>query len=327
MGLRFPEDLRDEDAAHLSLLEGIPVRPVFIMGLHRSGTTWLYESLASVCRLAPVTLHHVFCYPRLLARAAEGRGLEDQVLIDRYFEEHGLSTRGIDAIGLSHATVEEYGWILQRWSGALTVTQRTRARFEELCRKLQFLRPDAPAVLLKNPWDTGGAPAIHAMFPDAPFVFIARDPLRIVQSQFQNSLIFGGTEAHFLHLLLQGFPLGRFVIGCQRLLYRLVGERLYARLILRFIQRDVLKELRRYRDAYAALPPERKLELTYTELATDPQGTLTRAAEFLGFPLDERALAEVTPRPRAGPLHPAVERIADGFRARVAAAGLARGDV
>ncbi|MBL4850214.1 MAG: sulfotransferase [Planctomycetes bacterium] len=327
MGVRFPPDLRDEDQPHLGLLSETPIRPIFILGLHRSGTTWLYESMAATFGLGSVTLHEVFCFPRLLARQLEGRASEDQAEIDAYLTEHGLATRGIDDIGLSHATVEEYGWILQRYGGSLKVTPRTKRVLDRLIQKVQHQAPDAPAVLLKNPWDTSNAATIAELYPEAKFVFIARDPVRIAQSQYKNSLIFGGADVHFLMMLMQGFWLGRFVIGCQRLLWRLLGQHLYSRITVRWILGDVSKELAGYRAAYAALPAERKIEVTYSELSGDPSATLTRVGEFLGFAPDPSALAAVTPRVRAGPLHPQIERVAVRFRERLERLGLLRTDV
>lgn len=327
MGLRFPSDLRDEDREHLDLLAETPIRPVFIMGLHRSGTTWLYESLASVFGLGAVTLHEVFCYPRLLARRLAGTESADQELIDAHFKEQGLATRGIDEIGLSHATVEEYGWILQRYGGNLRVTPKTKPILDRLIQKIQHAKPEAPAVLLKNPWDTSNAPRIAELYPDAKFVFIARDPLRIAQSQFKNSLVFGGADVHFLMLLMQGFPLGRFVIGSQRLLWKLTSEERYSRVTVGWIQNDVTKELKGYKESLAALPPERVIEVTYTQLSTEPADTLTRIGEFLGFEPDAEALAAVTPRVRTGPLHPQIQRVAERFRAKLEKLGLYRTDV
>lgn len=327
MGVTFPQGLRDEDREHLGLLDEVPIRPVFIMGLHRSGTTWLYESLASVFNLGAVTLHEVFCYPRLLSRALAGTADADKKSIDDHFAEHGLATRGIDEIGLSHATVEEYGWILQRYAGNLKVTPKTKPVLDRLIQKIQHAKPEAPAVLLKNPWDTSNAPQIAELYPDAKFVFIARDPLRIAQSQYKNSLVFGGADVHFLMLLMQGFPLGRFVIGSQRLLWKLVSEDRYSRVTAGWIQNDVTKELRGYQASLAALPPERRIEVTYTQLSTNPQETLERIGSFLGFEPDRAALAAVTPRVRGGPLHPQIERIAAKFRAKLEKLGLYRTDV
>jgi sulfotransferase family protein len=327
MGVRFPTDLRDEDQEHLGLLAETPIRPVFIMGLHRSGTTWLYESMAATFNLGAVTLHEVFCYPRLLSRALAGTSAADKKSIDDHFAEHGLATRGIDEIGLSHATVEEYGWILQRYGGNLKVTPKTKQVLDRLIQKIQYAKPEAPAVLLKNPWDTSNALRIAELYPEAKFVFIARDPLRIAQSQFKNSLVFGGADVHFLMLLMQGFPLGRFVIGSQRLLWKLFSEDRYSRVTVGWIQNDVTKELKGYRSSLAALPPDRAIEVTYTQLSTQPEETLQRLGSFLGFEPDPAALASVTPRVRRGPLHPQIQRVAATFRAKLEKLGLYRTDV
>ncbi len=319
----YPGALVDEDAPWRALLEGVPIRPLFVVGLHRSGTTFLYESLARVLPLAPLTAHHVLCYPRLLNRFQQGTLHADQDALDAHFAALGLSDRQVDAIALSHAMVEEYGWLLQRFGGSVHLERKTRPLFDDLCRKLLVLHPGAQAALLKNPWDTGWAPQIHRLYPQARFVFIARHPLRILHSQLENALLFGGTEAEYLQMLLAGFPLGRAVIGAQRRLYRWVGRERYARLMLRVLMSDVRRELGRYLASWAALPEGCKLEVTYPALTERPAETLGAVARFFGL-TPTCPLETIAPRPRARPLHPEVERVGERFLAGLRARDLLR---
>ena len=53
----FP--LPGEDAPYRSHIENLAARPVFIMGLHRSGTTFLYDSVARCFPLANLSLYHL----------------------------------------------------------------------------------------------------------------------------------------------------------------------------------------------------------------------------------------------------------------------------
>ncbi len=313
---RFPADLEHEDREYLDRLEGIEPRPIFVMGLHRSGTTFLFETLARVFPLAALNAHRIFFYPRLLAREEAGRTAEDQRALDDHFASLGLDSRQVDDIALSHATVEEYGWFLKRYGASPRLERRTAGLFAEACRKLRALEPEAEAVIGKNPWDTGFAPRIRELFPDARFVWIRRHPLRILQSQFRNALIFGAGPAPYLELLMEGFPAARGVIGWQRTLYKMVGERRYGRIMLRVVMGDIARQLEAYERSIEALPEASRCEISYGELIREPRATLERLGAFLEIeptiPLDV-----VAPRPRRLELHPEVERVRDSFEARL----------
>src|SRR5690606_25133003 len=111
-------------------------------------------------------------------------------------------------------------------AGRLRLDARTAPLLSELCRKLLVTRPEAAGhgvVLLKSPWDCGRGAEIKALFPQARFVFIHRDPLRIVDSQLRNGLLFKTTETPYLDSLIAPSRLARFVFGGQRLFSRLVG--------------------------------------------------------------------------------------------------------
>jgi hypothetical protein len=319
--MAFPPDMAHEDEAHLDRLEGIEPRPVFVMGLHRSGTTFLYETLAKVFPLAALTVHHIFYYPRLLASEAAGTIADDRRALDAHFASLGIEGRQVDAIELSHATAEEYGWLLKRYGRSPRLEASTADLYAEMCRKLRVLSPRAEGVLGKNPWDTGFAPRLRELFPDARFVWIRRHPLRILQSQFRNALIFGAGPAPYLDMLMEGFPAARRVIGAQRKLYKLVGERRYGRIMLRVVMGDIARQLAAYERSLGALAEDERCEISYGELLRAPGPTLASIGQFLGLE-PTRSLDEVAPKPRHLELHPEVERVRERFEARLRKLGV-----
>lgn len=304
------------DDALQAEIAGVRARPVFIMGLHRSGTTFLYQALADLLPVAYVSVYHVLCYDRILAGAKEGTAQADRAAIDARFAAAGRSTRAFDEVPLGHATPEEYGFILARKRGALRCDARTSPLVVDLCRKLVATSAGSGTVLLKNPWDTGHGPEILSLLPDARFIYLRRDPARVLSSQLKNAYHFGSGPDLLLDLLLEEVRLARLVIGAQRLLYRLVGRERYGRVMVRLLMRDVLRESVAYRRALAALPSDRAIEVEYEALCERPAEVLGRIAGFLG--LEPRgSLEEVRPRPRRGALLPLVERHEAGFRARL----------
>ena len=81
---------------------GAAASPTFVLGNHRSGTTWLYGLLADTGRFSTLTAHHVIGWSRPLSRAA----LSSQLL------ERGITARKLDGIPLTPDTPEEYCYIL-----------------------------------------------------------------------------------------------------------------------------------------------------------------------------------------------------------------------
>jgi hypothetical protein len=297
------------------------LRPIFIMGLHRSGTTFLYQTLADLLPVAPLTVYHLACYPRIESGHASGTADADKREVDAHFARLGLATRITDGIPLSHATVEEYGWLLQRHAGSVWLTERTAPVFRELCRRLEVTSPGAQAILMKSPWDAGRGPELHRLFPDARFVYLRRDPVAILNSQFRNAVHYGKEYDPFLAMLMEGFTIGRGAIAAQRLLYRVVGEGLYGKVMMRVVARDIVEQVRRMRATFPLMAAGTSLELTYEGLLASPAESLTKICAFLGLE-PRKPLDSIKPEPREQKLFPAVEAYRERFLARLAAAGV-----
>jgi len=315
----------DEDAEFLSRLDGTRLRPIFVMGLHRSGTTFLYESLARLFPLAPLTAYHIVFYKRLLSRFKQGNQATDQATLDRYFAERGVSTRQIDEIKLSHRTVEEYCWLLKKYGGSVHLNDRTVNLFEEMCRKLLYMQAGSETVLMKNPWDTGAGAGISALFPESRFVYISRDPISVLNSQLKNAEIFASKDSPYLDLLVTGFPLAQLVFYVERILYRIVGAQKFRVIMTRRLMRDMTRNLKGYKQAVEELPPEMCLETSYQELCERPAQTFKDIGNFLGLtPRLDPAVIES--RPRSGELLPEVDAVRTRFTQKLEELELIRGN-
>ncbi|MCA8921525.1 MAG: sulfotransferase [Planctomycetes bacterium] len=288
-----------------------PSPPVFIVGLHRSGTTFLYEALRTLFPLSCVTAYRVLHYRELLELEASYRALQAQRELAERFTSWGLTDRQIDAVALRPDMPEEYGWVLAREAGRLTLGAATERAFRELCTKLCALEP-GHVPLLKNPWDTAQVPWIAERFPAASFVFIRREPLSVLNSQLKAAVINAGPTP-YLDLLLAGYRLGRYAMRGQRALLRCLGPERFRRLMVRGLARDVARQRAHYDRALAAVPARRRCEVHYEALVTRPAEALAPVAALLGLPL--RASYEaIEPRPRPPRLLPEVAAYADRFQ-------------
>jgi hypothetical protein len=274
-----------DDSVLIPGLRSVPPRPIFVLGLHRSGTTFLCRTLAAAFPLASLTVYHVVHYDRILRNADEGRTESACRELNRKFRAWQMATRGIDDIPLASDMPEEYGWILRRRAGSFQTNPRTAPVLDELCRKLHFLAPQAPAVLLKNPWDSGRAADILKRFPQARFLFLQRDPLAIVNSQFRVARDFSRQKNPFIHMLMRGIPWGRTWLRLQRAAGTILGERGPGRIALRIILRSVTRELARLEASWAVVPRDQRLAFDYEDFTGDLRASLERVAAFLKLPL------------------------------------------
>ena len=310
----FPRS--DEDRELIAPLASLPVRPVFIMGLHRSGTTFLYDSVARAFPLSQLSLYRLFYYRRLLCNARDGQADVDQRKLDACFAALGIRDRKIDSVPVAADEVEEYGFLLRRLGGSFKLSEDTAPLFEEMCRKLLALEPDSEAVLLKNPWDTANARWIAGRYEQARFIYISREPIAVLNSMLNAFLAYLDGPQHYLEMLLdtgngrKGYRKGYLIWLLMRGLRAVLGERAIALLARPMLARHVAREVVSYRQQLAAMPGNQAVEVDYAQLVQNPGETMTALAEFLDLPLrnvDELGLRAAKPRHSVHPILKAYE--------------------
>lgn len=154
--------------------------PVFILGLHRSGTTLLYEMLAASGCFNIVTARHVICFDEL--RNGTHDRERARCRLSAWFEDHGLADRGVDAVSLGPDTPEEYGFILERCGVGVSITRRNFRVFQMICTAIARDHDQLRPLLLKNPWDFGHGRLIRELVPGAKIVYIHRNPFHVLGS-------------------------------------------------------------------------------------------------------------------------------------------------
>lgn len=323
--MRFPIDPgfpgTDEDAQYLHALRDTPVRPIFIMGLHRSGTTFLYDSVAHCFPVANLSLYHLFYYRRLLRNHHEGGESRDRERLNRAFRALGITNRKIDNVWVDDTMVEEYGWLLRQRSYHISIHETNRPFFDEICRKLLYVTPGAQAVLLKNPWDTGNARQILQWFPDARFLYITREPIYLLNSLINAALALTRGAQPFQTMLVDDFrmPGGKATMQglygawkAVRGLRTVVGDRLSATLLRPFAARIIRENLTDYYRDLQELPADRALQLDYRQFTQDPATHMVRIRDFLALPFKADP-SEIKPRPRKGHLDPRLAAYEEKF--------------
>jgi hypothetical protein len=132
---------------------------------------------------------------------------------------------------------------------------RWSASLEWFLRQVAFARP-GKRLVLKSPPHSCRIPALLRRFPDATFVFIVREPYRLLPSTIRM-----WTALHHYHTM---------EIPDHKLVEAMVleaGERLF----------------RGYEEQKGLIPPGRLHELRYEDLMADPIGEMERLYDRLGL--------------------------------------------
>lgn len=287
------------DAAHLEKLRDVSYEPIFIIGDHRSGTTLLYQLLASSGAFNITTTYHVIGYPSLVAHALNGSTEEAKEHLNQRFRDLNLTTRVIDEMELNADTPEEYGIILHSEAGKLILDDESLPAFDLMSRKLQFIsgHPDRP-LLLKNPWDYPNFWTIRRLFPEAKMIFIHRHPVDTINSQLKAMRQNWHEGNPYIEMLSDAFahlqrhrvvrPFMRWVTDPHsrvRLGQRMVTRR--ARASMNYYLRNIEK-----------LAPSRYISVKYESLCADATSEIERILAFLGVHVPAQDYqGQIAPRP------------------------------
>ncbi|PCJ20913.1 MAG: hypothetical protein COB04_03330 [Gammaproteobacteria bacterium] len=312
--MKFPFDpqfpAKSADNQHLHELDKMPVKPIFIMGLHRSGTTFLYDSISKCFPVANLSLYHIFYYHRLMTNHKEGHETRDRETLNRLFKSLDITDRKIDAVEVNDEMVEEYGWMLRNESYHISAHETNKDYLKQICQKLLYVHPGSKAVLLKNPWDTAKASDILKWFPDAKFIYITRDPIYILNSQINAGLDLMTGDQPFQTMLIDEFkaPGGKATMSVVyaawkliRGLKQIVGNGIYGFVLNKLVKQTLKSDLAGYYQAIEELPSESVFQLTYGGFNKDPVGKLEAIQKFLDLPFDESP-ESIKPKPRKGHL-------------------------
>ena len=157
------------------------MRCLFLLGAHRSGTTWLHQLLAASKQISCIT------YWDVIQQLHQGLPSLDRDSVQKALDQEGGS-RGFDGVAVGLDLPEEYSYLLE--CGTFDMYTRrpvSNTHFDplqQLISKKSEQVDQAPWLLLKNPVDFyDGFLNIANLFPDSKFIFLHRHPLAVFRSQ------------------------------------------------------------------------------------------------------------------------------------------------
>lgn len=297
----------DKDRNYIKELEQVVFHPVFILGVHRSGTSILYQLLACTGCFNLVTAYHIISYDSLLFNFMNGREEKEKLQLTHQLNCNGVTDRGIDTLNISADFAEEYGFLLGNKTKTMAIKNRNSYVFIQLCKKIQFLANNNKPLLLKNPYDFSNFIYLKQMFPTAKFIFIHRNPLYSLSSMLNamNTIIkdknpYTARLSPFYDTWYSNF-LVRYPL---KLLFCTIP---YLGGI--FLSRITAKKTRYYLDNIEKLSSDDYISITYEQLCLHAQDCVESIMKKFSFPIIHSFDANTLIKPREAPLHPSIVKL------------------
>jgi len=295
------------DEEFLQDLQQVSFQPVFILGLHRSGTSILYKMLSTTGSFNPVTAYHLINYHELLANHHLKKEEAAKQHLTQSFKNKGLTDRGIDQLKLTADFAEEYGFLLNTRTMQMFLTRKNVALFTEMCKKIQYIAGNDKPILLKNPYDFLNFLSIKQVFPNARFVFIHRHPLKTISSTLNAIRMILNEKNPYTARLSRLYDRSYdnpLLLWPLRFIFCTIPE---WGVVL--ITRITAKAVKYYLKNIEKLPSEDYLSITYEELCEHPQETLEYIMERLSLRMSEKVDVASLMSPRTVDVDGSVQKL------------------
>ena len=278
------------------------MRCLFLMGAHRSGTSWLHQLLDASAEFGSITYLDVL---QALHRDDRQLCLED---VEKALGQAGGS-RGFDNVAVGLETPEEYGWLLAAKAFDI-YTRRPISNTDFL--PLQALISSksqqeslTPWLVLKNPVDFyDGFLTLDRCFPDGFFLFLHRHPLAVFRSQVQSWRNLWEVPNDYLKSLDQDYA--NVIADPVRL--RLARRSLHHPKFLETMLLTLAESFEMHVHREAEMRAS-SMRLRYEDLCSDPNGELQRISEWLRLQTPLRAPASLAVKQRKLDDDPMIQQV------------------
>jgi hypothetical protein len=270
------------DTKYLSRLKDIEVNPIFIMGDHRSGTTFLYQILAQTQAFNYVNTYHVLRYSEILSNFIHKREKNAYQDIIDTFAELNLQDRVFDKVKITPELPEEYGFILSNYSKQACLDHDNLNFFYEMCKKIQYISSDPTIpLLLKNPWCYRRFLLVSEIFPESKFIFIHRNPVDVINSKLKAVRVLFSRKNMHTYLVSRSYR----KMADNPLVFQALN--LYYSNPMNLGLNKLIESTQSICNYYSKnivfLPKANYLSITYEALCDDPNSCVCKILDFLGL--------------------------------------------
>ncbi len=286
------------DAPYLDGVYSRPSHLVFIMGCHRSGTTFLHRLLADSGRFDFLSTYEVIAYSALLRNRVSGKEQEAKAALQAELLAEGPD-RGIDHVPVDVDAPEEYGFILPGYDLFVPrLTEANQLLFDEICRKKRWLAGTDRPLLLKEPNEFyGNLLNVRRLYPEARFIINHRHPLVVLASHIDSWSSVYDEKNHYLYKLN---PRYREIMDnpIERMHHRLF---MHTGKAVELVLNHLVAAFDSFLAQRAELEDHRCFSLRYEDLCERPDAVYGRLMDFLGEPVSGSLGAKVNRRERVAP--------------------------
>lgn len=277
---------RSQETPYLKELDHVDFQPIFILGVHRSGTSILYKMLTATGCFNPVTAYHLINYHELLSNYHEQREHQAKQQLTESFLKNGLMDRGIDRLKITADFAEEYGFLLSTQTLQMRITKKNLTLFTELCQKIKFIAGNDKPILLKNPYDFPNFLYLKEVFPNARFVFIHRHPLKTISSTLNAIRMILKEKNPYTSRLSRVYDTcysNPLLLQPLRFVFHVLPE-----CCVFVLTRITKKAVEYYLKNIEKLPKKDYISITYEEFCLHPQETLQNIMERLSLTMTQK---------------------------------------
>ena len=292
------------DQQYLDRLNGMEVRPVFIIAPHRSGTTLLYRILVESGSFNAVTVHHILNRHRLLQLHFTNQDQAAREELNRIFESKGIRNESMNSREFGSDVLEEYCYALDHQGRRPRLAPDNAEEFKLFTKKLQVIQDFSRPLLLKNPYDGVGFLYLAEVFPEARFIFIYRNPVDVINSKIRLNRLLLSKKFEYHAMVVQDYA-RLFEQPMKLAMARLVFSSKLP-LMTELVYRDVSRSCDYVLENVGKLG-DKAMGVTYPELCSNPTQVVERVLEFLKLPASSRDYSNMI-RKREPDILPEVEQ-------------------
>ncbi len=287
-----------DDRELLGHLDGLPSHLIFIMGCHRSGTTFLHHLLANCGSLDYLSAYEVICFDSLISNRLHGIDQEAKAELQAELLAEGTD-RGIDHVVVDVNAPEEYGFILPGYDLFIPrITPAHRSMFELICRKKRYLRGRDMPLLLKEPNEFyGNLQTVQSMYPDASYIVNHRHPLVVLASHIASWSSVYDEKNRYLYKLNRRY---REIMDSpiERMHHRLF---MHTEKAVELVLDQLIKAFDAYLEQQSHLEESDCFTLRYEDLCEEPDSVISAMLDFIGTPQKVSLKSQVSRRSRPAP--------------------------
>lgn len=299
--------IKNLDRKYLQKLEKIEFQPVFILGLHRSGTSILYKMLNATGCFNPVIAYHLIKYNQLLFNHLNKKEVTAKNDLTDLIKQNGLRDRGIDRLEITADFAEEYGFLLGHKTIQMYITSKNISLFREMCKKIQFISGNNKPILLKNPYDFSNFLYIKKSFPNSKFVFIHRHPFKTLSSTIKAIRLLLKSKNPYTAQLFKFYNIlfeNPLILHISRICFSrfsVLGTLLLAN--------DSSKSVKYYMKYIKHLSERDYVFITYEDLCKNPQQNIEKIMESLSIETYNKLEYDSFIKPRITQLDSSVKQL------------------